>query len=363
MAPPLSVFQRRLDHGVAAMAAQACEKRTEQQCHTVRPHKQAMLTRNLAQMPLKGGARAALRGGSGQDVMEDWQATVEEICRVMQEGAADFQQQPPINMERHGWVQMPSNPAWQYITAMGRNMQEELLLFAERRLVAERSETEAEEPPAKKLRLAGLSPEAISEWRLTLCSLLDELRELQEDILEMLRDRSNDVSWSSTRALMRQFHIMQARLKSSRVYSAFESREPMLESEAPEQLNAGTRQEPEVQLAPGRKHLVQQVMSNTGSVCYINSIVRTWAWSMSGLEESDMIGQLTELFDLVVEGPVLLSLTKQPIFAAFASEWLEMHEQQDAGDFLGYLMTGVSLNMIWWATHQFFSLSHLSKAL
>ena len=88
------------------------------------------------------------QGGSGQDVAEDWQSTALEVARLLQEGADDFLQQPPVNVERLDPAHIQQSQAWQYLTAL-------LVLFAERRGVFEQDGIP--EPPVKKLKTIEIS--------------------------------------------------------------------------------------------------------------------------------------------------------------------------------------------------------------
>ena len=142
---------------------------------------------------------------------------------------------------------------------------------------------------------------------------------------------------------MRTLLIMEARLRSSAVYQAFDTKD----APASPQKEDGPRDNKEralplmtsADLSLNKRHLLRQVLANTGNVCYVNSILRTWAWSLDGLDTPTMRGHLESLYSILTEGPEALSLTEHPTFVEFAADWMRMHEQQDAGDFLGYVMT------------------------
>ena len=290
---------------------------------------------------LKGGAGQdrPLIGGSGQAVHEDWQTTQQTLQLMLEQSSTEVAQMPPLNVERHGMIHLYQSPQWQSLAGLIRAWQTELVQFAYARRALEQGELDDISPRVKRQRIERLTALDHQEFRLALCNILEEVREFQEDVLETLRARDDDITWSRTRAFSRALRIMLARLRESTVFQTFTGEEPeAVAVEEPLRVPMLRQQLEAPSLSRVQRHLLQQVLANTGNVCYVNSILRTWVWTMEGIEEQDTIGHLIALHDILTEGPTRLCLTEQPVFQAFAREWLAVHDQHDAGEFLGYLM-------------------------
>ena len=305
-----------------------------------RPQKQVMSARKVGSpILLKGGAShdIGMRGGSGEAIQAEWQTTQQTMRIMLERALDDVAQMEPINVERHGMLNLHASPQWAHIAGLSRALQGELMQFAYARSGMEAGEEPTQQ--AKRPRLARLTANDHQGFRLTLCCLLEEARELQDDLLQTLRERSDEITWSNTRSLARTLNIMLNRLRIDAVYQAFIDGEPEEVNILAEQVtNRNMAPVNESSLTRVQAHLVSQVLANTGNVCYVNSILRTWAWAMEGIEAVDTIGQLVDLHDLLTEGPTQLCLTENPSFQAFAYDWMAVHDQHDAGEFLGYLM-------------------------
>ena len=298
----------------------------------------AMPNRQLGQPEtLKGGApRESLMGGSGADVAQIWQETAQNISAMLAQASQAIVQQPAPNVERHTLVGLHNTEAWQCIATVAREAQAELTQFANHR-IREEDDGAPNEPPAKRPRQLNFNPEAQSEFRLALCSMLDELRELQEDVLSTLRDRSMLNTWSQSQGLSRALTILHARLRGTEIFQAFRLPEATCEA------HPNTRHAvPDLHVAPQsevRKHLLRQVLCNNGNLCYVNSVLRTWVWTLDGLERLPMVGRLLQLHDLLAFGPTKLRLTDCAAFKSLVTDWDALHDQQDAGDFLGHVLS------------------------
>ena len=148
------------------------------------------------------------------------------------------------------------------------------------------------------------------------------------------------LEWSHSMGLMRSLRIMQARLESTEIFQ--DHRLTVRELQESPEHNAKSTEIPKQQIDchihEERRHLLQQDLANRGNLCYINSVVRTWAWTMQGIDTRRNLGQLEELYGLMTRGPLRLDLVEEEEFQALAEDWTDMYQQHDAGDFLGYLM-------------------------
>ena len=290
---------------------------------------------------LRGGARqpGMLSGGSGQELAVTWQSTVEDISAALRQCAEDYMRMQPINIERHGFANLHQSEQWSRLTQLSRHVQSELLLFAQERSLSDGVQTDFG-PPLKKPKHERYTSEQESGYRIQLCNLLDETREFQEDVLEALRNRGMAMEWSHSMGLMRSLRIMQARLESTEIFQDHRktARELPEEDVPPRQHEEVPQTQMGMQMSDGRRHLLQQELANRGNLCYINSVLRTWAWTMQGLESQGNLGQMAGIFNLLTEGPLKLDIVQEEEFQLLAEEWPDMYQQHDAGDFLGFLM-------------------------
>ena len=118
---------------------------------------------------LRGGAKqpGRLAGGSGQDIAAMWQSATEDIAAALRQCAEDFTRMQPINIERHGFANLHQSDQWRRVTQLTRDVQSELLLFAQERTISEGGLDRG--PPMKRARYTA---EQESSYRIQPCNLL-----------------------------------------------------------------------------------------------------------------------------------------------------------------------------------------------
>ena len=224
------------------------------------------------------------------------------------------------------------------VARLTREVQSEMVLFAHERDSCDGGASDTEYPEVKRRKKYSKDEE--SEYRIQLCNLLDELREFQEDVLEALRNKDLAMSWSHSMMLMRSLRIMVARLEFTNI---FQDHTKVAGQKYPEETHHENLEVPPVwngaqDLPEECRRLLQQDLANRGNLCYVNSVLRTWAWTMQGKSTQRNLGQLHDLYAMMTNGSLQLDIVREEEFQILADDWADMYQQHDAGDFLSYMM-------------------------